>query len=483
MIACRAHATFHVMSQRVVGFSLFLALAASSAPAASPPDTLAFGRFGTVHLYHPDGQPTEVVLFISGDGGWNKGVIDMAQALTSLDAVVVGIDINHYLAAAAKAPDRCVYAAADLEALSQYVQVELALPDYLTPVLVGYSSGATLAYATLVQAPEGTFKGAISLSFCPDLSLKKPLCEGAGLHWHTAPSGRDFVFDPASDLAVPWTVLQGEIDKVCKASQAEAFAAKAGSAQMVLLPRVGHGFSVQANWLPQLRQAFARTIGNGQPGNEPAGDSLEGLPLVEVQPQGELRSTIAVVLSGDGGWASLDRQVGDALAARGYPVLGLNSLRYFWRQRTPVEAASDLARILDRGFATWKAPDAILVGYSLGAEVLPFMAAGLPPELLQRVRLVALISPGTRATFQFHLTEWFGGGADEGRPIAPEILALRGTPVLCIFGSDETDSLCPTLDPSWGWVKKVELAGGHHLGGDYELLAATILADLPPPTH
>ncbi len=471
------------MKTRWLGLLLLISLAVSPGAAAAVGDTLTFGRFGTVHLYRPGGAPTNVVLFISGDGGWNKGVIDMARALTGLGALVVGIDINHYLAAAAQAPDRCTYAAADLEALSQYVQVELALPDYIAPVLVGYSSGATLAYASLVEAPEGTFKGAISLSFCPDLPLKKPLCEGAGLHWHANSRSRGAVFDPAPELAVPWTVLQGEIDRVCQAPQAEAFAGQVGSAQVVLLPRVGHGFSVQANWLPQFKEAFARISGTGPPGTGPAGDSIEGLPLVEVQPQGEVQSSIAVVLSGDGGWASLDRQVGNALAARGYPVIGLNSLRYFWRQRTPVEAASDLARILGRGFATWKVPSAILVGYSLGAEVLPFMAAGLPPELLERVRLVALISPGTTATFQFHLTEWFGAGADEGRPIAPEILALRGTPVLCIFGSDEQDSLCPTLDPSWGWVKKVELAGGHHLGGDYKLLAATILADLPPPTR
>ena len=31
-------------------------------------------------------------------------------------------------------------------------------PKYITPILVGYSSGATLAYATLVQAPVGTFQ-------------------------------------------------------------------------------------------------------------------------------------------------------------------------------------------------------------------------------------------------------------------------------------------------------------------------------------
>jgi type IV secretory pathway VirJ component len=42
-----------------------------------------------------------------------------------------------------------------------------------------------------------------------------------------------------------------------------------------------------------------------------------------------------VLISGDGGWASIDKGIAKALVARGVPVAGLDSLRYFWSERTP----------------------------------------------------------------------------------------------------------------------------------------------------
>ena len=74
--------------------------------------------------------------------------------------------------------------AADFESLSHQVQKEIGMSDYLVPVLVGYSSGATVAYATLVQSPPGTFAGALSLGFCAEQDFAgASLCPGAGLHY------------------------------------------------------------------------------------------------------------------------------------------------------------------------------------------------------------------------------------------------------------------------------------------------------------
>ncbi len=165
------------MSRRIL--LLVATLLVTSGPSHAE-ESERFGRFGELMLYRNTPHPTQVVLFVSGDGGWNQGVVDMAKALVSLDALVVGIDIRTYLATLRKSDDECLYPAADFEALSQYLQKKLDFPSYRIPVLVGYSSGATLVYATLAQAPPNTFRGGISLGFCPDLGVVKPFCEGAG---------------------------------------------------------------------------------------------------------------------------------------------------------------------------------------------------------------------------------------------------------------------------------------------------------------
>jgi type IV secretory pathway VirJ component len=68
----------------------------------------------------------------------------MARKLAALDALVVGINIIHYLKQLESSTEKCSYPAADFEALSQFVQKQLNYPSYVTPILVGYSSGATL---------------------------------------------------------------------------------------------------------------------------------------------------------------------------------------------------------------------------------------------------------------------------------------------------------------------------------------------------
>ena len=48
-------------------------------------------------------------------------------------------------------------------------------------------------------------------------------------------------------------------------------------------------------------------------------------------------------------------------------------------------------------------------------------------------------------------------------------------PVLCLYGSKESDSLCPQIVPPLG--KAQVLPGAHHFGGDYDALAALILKE------
>jgi type IV secretory pathway VirJ component len=295
---------------RVVAFFFAGLLALSMASGIRAEETTAqFGRFGKIALYYPSAHPAHVVLFVSGDGGWNIGVVDMARQLAALDALVVGVDITYYFKQLESSSESCVYPAADFELLSKFVQKKLGFPQHITPVLIGYSSGATLAYAAIVQAPANTFRGAISLGFCPDIALSKPFCRGSGLAWTKGPQGKGSSFLPATRLAVPWIAFQGTIDQVCDAEKTRAYVKQVNQGQIVMLPKVGHGFSVPKNWLPQLKNELAGLMApRPQAPVQASAGELGDLPLLEIAAQGPESDYMAVFWSGDGGWAELDQE-------------------------------------------------------------------------------------------------------------------------------------------------------------------------------
>lgn len=442
-------------------------------PALPGEEAFRFGHFGTVHVYRGSAQPQHVVLFVSGDGGWNPGVIDMARALAGPDTLVAGLDITAYLKNLQAATATCSYPAADFEGLSQYLQKRYNYPDYVQPVLAGYSSGATLVYAALAQAPPNTFRGGISLDFCPELPLTRPLCRGNGLILTAATKGKGYDLLPDPALTTPWVALQGDSDQVCSAKATAAFVSQTGHARLVNLPGVGHGYSVQSNWLPQFRDAFAGLVAAAHPPPAPKAADLADLPLVEV-PVEQPGRTFAVIVSGDGGWASIDKSLADSLASAGIPTVGLDALHYFWTRRTADEMGRDLTAIVQHYRAAWHRDRVLLIGYSRGADVLPFMASRLPADLRDHVALVALLGAEHGIEFEFRVSDWLPGSMqDATHKVLPEVEKLTGYRVLCIYGADEPAPLCPDLDAARFTVHR--MTGGHHFGGDYRALAGLIL--------
>ncbi len=442
---------------------------------------LSHGRFSDIVVYRPEGTPKSFVLFLSGDGGWNLGVIDMAQALVNQGAMVAGINTPKLLADFDKDGGECAFPDGDLENLSHFVQAYYHLPDYLKPIIVGYSSGATFAYANLVQAPKGTFAGALSLGFCPDLQLHKPMCKGSGIEFEKRPDGKGVNFLPTKTLESPWIALQGEIDQVCSPASTQQFVARVPGAEVVMLPKVGHGYSVPPHWLPQFQAAFTKLAASEEkeaPPPPPA--ELGNLPVVEVPASGgHARSDLfGVLMSGDGGWAGLDQDIAHALADQGIPVVGLDSLRYYWTPRTPDGAAADVDKLIRYYLAHWGKKRALLIGYSQGADVLPFILNRLPQATRAQIALGAVMGLSEHAAFEFHLANWVQSDSNAGLPTLPEVKKISGTPLLCIYGAQEDDTICPKLDPTA--VKVVKLSGGHHFGGDYDRLAEEILAAAHP---
>ncbi len=244
-----------------------LLLCAALAPVvtAGNEPTLTFGRFGKVPVLRGAPPPAPVVLFVSGDAGISPNVNGMAHEFEKLDALVVVIDIWRYLHALDATPGACTNPADDFDALARFVEKEAGYASYQTPVLVGFSSGATLVYAVLVQSSPGTFRGAVSLGFCPDLPVKKPFCAGHGLEVGPGPNGKGFTFAPAARLDAPWVAFQGASDEDCPADNTRRYVAGVGSGEIVDIPETDHYFHQRQAWIPKFKTVLDRLAATPPP--------------------------------------------------------------------------------------------------------------------------------------------------------------------------------------------------------------------------
>jgi type IV secretory pathway VirJ component len=432
-------------------------------------ESLEYEPIGRIAISRPTGTPRAVAVLLTGDDGFTVTEAAIASTLAAAGALVLGVDLRQYRASLARSWASEVYPSADLELLSQFAQRASGLQSYQPPVIVGIGAGAALVYASLAQANPNAFRGAVSVSFCPLLALPRPPGRGRGLATSPGDDGT-FRLAPSPVVQGRWVVVQPENDHTCPLALVREFVQRVARAKLIVAP---DGPSALAS---RVRAAFLGiAVGSGEDERAARATDVGDLPLVELRATGAPTRTLAVMLSGDGGWASIDRDIGGQLAARGVDVVGLNSLRYFWTRRTPESAAADLDRILRHYLAAWGGQRVLLLGYSRGADVLPFLAARLAPDLRSRVSLVVLLGPSRSVDFEFHLSDWVAN-ADRGTelPIRPEVEKLRGLNVLCVYGKDETDSLCPELGPAQAIV--LEQPGGHHFGGDYDDIVTHILA-------
>lgn len=185
------------------------------------------------------------------------------------------------------------------------------------------------------------------------------------------------------------------------------------------------------------------------------------------------RGLVGVLLSGDMGFnTGMGPRIAAHLAAEGLPVLGVNSLTYFARRRTPEQAAALVEQAVARAAALPGATRVVLIGQSFGANVALVGVPKLPAAVRAKLAAVELVVPAD--TMAFQATP--GGIIDLGHdgPALPYAHALIDLPVLCIHGSEEAYSLCPVWRAAN--VRSVALPGGHFLGNDAAAVARALLA-------
>lgn len=201
----------------------------------------------------------------------------------------------------------------------------------------------------------------------------------------------------------------------------------------------------------------------------------EALPVIVSPAPANPNTPMVLMISGDGGWKGFDQQLAAQFVNRDIPVVSLNALKYFWSKKTPEQATAAVAALLEKYMGEWNKKEFILVGFSFGADVMPFVVNRLNGELSSKNKSVALLSPGTTTDFEIHISQMLNSKKQWKYNVVSEINKIRGKQVLCLFGDEE--HAYPVKDLPKTDCKVIFLKGGHHYEDNKEDIAKLILGD------
>ncbi len=426
---------------------------ATEAPAHSAVTHVSGGRYGDVAVTRPIGGMRGFTVLFSAGEHWNADDQTRADALAHHGALVVGVDKERYATnLAAVKTETCHKLYSDAEALSHQLERQEASSQYFAPIAVGTDEGALIAQRMLAQAPANTMAGAVSLD------------PAAKLDPRFAPCPADPTLSRGKGL--PGFFEQGMTQAKAVAGASKAPAASSAVPAAAAVPRAFAANLSDADKLVALTAPHLHLAVENE-------EDVSDLPLVEL-PAAHPTDMLAVVISGDGGWRDLDKTIAEALQKQGISVIGWDALRYFWSEKPPAQTSHDLARVINTYASRWHAKHIALVGYSFGADVMPFAYNRLPEAVRAKVSYMSLLGFAPDADFQIRVVGWLGMPAsDKALKVQPELAKVPPSIVQCVYGADEKDTLCPALANTG--IDLVKTNGSHHFDGDYSALAAKII--------
>jgi type IV secretory pathway VirJ component len=181
----------------------------------------------------------------------------------------------------------------------------------------------------------------------------------------------------------------------------------------------------------------------------------------------------AIFFSGDGGWYGFEQSIADRLAVLGISTIGIDTKKYFWTRRNPESTASYVAELLARHGGELNGSRFMLIGYSLGAEYIPFVLNRLPESIRQKVLSTVMLSPTAVTDFEVHVSNMLGYGSKENKyDVIGEIRKVKDTRQILILGSDEKTNVPELLKGTS--VEIAKIPGDHHYKRNSALIVQTM---------
>ena len=222
-----------------------------------------------------------------------------------------------------------------------------------------------------------------------------------------------------------------------------------------------------------LLSACASLGGTGPTGVPSPIEKRLSLRVTPAAPSAPVTGDSFVVLySGDAGWSGGTQDIANDLAAVGIPVVGFDSLHYFWKTRTPAQAAAELDELIAHFGALWGKSRVVLSGYSFGASALPLIARELDPRSQTKVRAVIMIAPRDYVEMVVRPNSWIDIKGPSAQPLSP-ILASKSWPkLICIYGLKDRIAACPHI--TLPGMETDSLPVGHRFGAQHTRISEII---------
>jgi type IV secretory pathway VirJ component len=199
------------------------------------------------------------------------------------------------------------------------------------------------------------------------------------------------------------------------------------------------------------------------------------LPIILMPASVKNDLPLVFFISGDGGWKSWNQNISEELAKKGMPVVGLNAQKYFWNEKTPQKVAADLTRVIKQYMQTWNKSTFILLGYSFGACVAPFIANNFDDLLKKSMKSVYCFSPDLTGDFEIHLADMLHLNTKRKYDVASELTKIKALNTVCLFGDQEEPKTRNEFQKTGSKIKI--LPGDHHYNDDFKAIADIILRD------